>query len=112
MSGVLTLAHLDVAPGMTTTVLASLTPDAGSWALTKIRLNGQPGVRVMLAWDWGGANQKVITATEGDIDYTLDTSLALWQLSTSGWESLSLVVQSSIVLTSGYVGGSVELVSI
>lgn len=88
-------------------------PAAGQLiALTRIRANGQPGVRIAVVWDWGGPAEHIFATTEGDIDIRLDASLPDNQIAADGSAAIKVVVANSNADPSGVVGGAFEAVVI
>ena len=96
---------------------ASTTDDAGGVVITngqtiaifKVRGNGSdPNAYFILAWDWGGAAEKILASTRGDIDLTLDPSNTNNQVTGNGTKKLSIILVNDSVVTSQIIGGGWE----
>ena len=96
---------------------ASTTDDAGGVVITngqtisifKVRGNGSdPNAYFILAWDWGGAAEKILASTRGDIDLTLDPSNTNNQVTGNGTKKLSIILVNDSVVTSQIIGGAWE----
>lgn len=98
--------------GISSDMSDTLALPAGTYAVSRIRGNGQLGVRVVFAWDCGGQNEQIFAATEGDIDIQLDTSLVENQIVADGVAAVCIKISNINATQSGVVGGAIELVKI
>jgi len=87
--------------------------DGETVAIYRFRANGaNPDMRVALAWDWGGADEKIFASTVGDIDIEFDVTLPANQITGDGVKSLKIVIVNDNGSQSPFIGGEFRVIKV
>ena len=88
----------------------SIVPPSGELiGISKFRATGSdPSTYVLLAYDFGGPNEKIFASTRGDVDYEFETSIASYQIIGDGIAKLGITIVNDSATESPIVGGSFE----
>lgn len=82
-------------------------PNGQKIAITRFRGNGaEPDSYVVLAWDYGGADEKIVVSTRGDVDLVFDVTNPEIQFVGNGTKKLSVVLINDKITQSPVIGGS------
>lgn len=88
---------------------AVVLPNGELIAISKVRLSGaDPSVYAMLAYDYGGLDEKIFASTRGDINFDYETSDSAYQITGDGIKTLGIVIVNDSGTESPVVGGSFE----
>jgi len=88
----------------------SVIPNGQKVAVCRFRANGaDPLAYVLLAWDWGGAAEKVIASTKGDIDLIFDSTDPAAQFTGDGVKKLQMIIINDNNAATPIVGGAYEV---
>jgi hypothetical protein len=81
--------------------------------VSRFRANGADmSCYVALYWDKGGAQEKVIASTKGDIDLLFDSTNVDIQFIGDGSKKISIVIINDNATLSPLVGGAVEVTNL
>ena len=78
-------------------------------SITRFRANGaDPTAYVLLAWDWGGGDEKIFASTKGDVDLLFDSSNTDNQMTGDGVKKLQIIITNDNSTESPVIGGAYE----
>lgn len=91
-----------------------ITPANGEQiSIYRFRANGSdPTAYVALIWDRGGASERIIASTKGDIDLILSTEIHVNHIVGDGVNSLQICIINDADSISPIIGGAVEVIGV
>lgn len=85
-------------------------PSGQMVAVTRVRANGiDPNIYVSIVFDYGGASEKIISSTRGDVDSHLDPNLWSNQVIGDGAKKIKVIIVNDSNTESPVVGGAYEV---
>ena len=105
--------YMKVSANTTDSSGGTVIPNGEHISVYRFRANGaDPSAYVILAWDYGGAAEKIFASTKGDIDIYFDVSIDDHHLTGDGSKKLQIIIVNDNSTETPTIGGQYETVQL